>query len=217
MAFVADLDRPVLEEDDRRHLSGSLRLRAGAELTVSDGSGGWRVCRLGDDLEPVGEIHRSKPPRPPVTVGFALVKGGKVDAIVQRLTEVGVDRIVPFHAARSVIRWDDATALGRWLRMTRVMKEAAMQSRRVWLPQVEAVRPFDQVAGPATILADPDGDPLTEDLTEVMVGPEGGWTVAERGDRRTLRLGTEVMRAETAAVVAGALLVGLRARLLSAP
>lgn len=207
----------MLEEVDRRHLSGSLRLRAGDEVTAGDGHGGWRVCRLGDALEPVGGIHRAQRPHPPVTVGFALVKGGKADSIVQKLTEVGVDRIVSFDAARSVVRWDEATALDRWSRMARVMREAAMQSRRLWLPQLDPLRPFDQVVGPGTALADPEGGPLNENLTELLVGPEGGWSGAERKGRPTVRLGTEVMRTETAAVVAGALLVGLRAQLLSPP
>ena len=105
-AFVVDLDAPELSEDDRRHLQRVLRLRAGEDLTVSDGAGRWRMCRFADPLEPVGKIVESERPSPLVTVALALTKGERLDWAVQKLSEVGVDVVVPFAAARSVVRWD---------------------------------------------------------------------------------------------------------------
>ncbi len=74
--------------------------------------------------------------RAALTVGFALVKGERPELIVQKLTELGIDRIVPFVAERSVVRWDGDRAAGHVERLRRVAREAAMQSRRCWLPEV---------------------------------------------------------------------------------
>ncbi|MGH9281897.1 MAG: RsmE family RNA methyltransferase, partial [Acidimicrobiales bacterium] len=111
-AFVADLDAPALDEDDHRHLERVLRLRPGQAVTVSDGDGRWRSCvwRPGGDLEPAGQVEVEPAPAPPVTVGFALTRGDRPEWVVQKLTEVGVDVIVPIRAARSVVRWDEAKA-----------------------------------------------------------------------------------------------------------
>ena len=141
-AFVADLDAPELDDDDRHHFARVLRVRVGDPMTVSDGAGRWRSCRFGPELEPDGPVVVDPDPVPLVTIGFALVKGERPELIVQKLTELGVDAIVPFVAARSVVR-PDPERLGRQVaRWTRVAREAAMQSRRSRLPVVEPVTPF---------------------------------------------------------------------------
>src|SRR5690348_13124632 len=71
-AFVDDLDALELTDDDRHHLERVLRLRPGEEVSVSDGAGRWRLCRLADALEPVGEIIEDERPWPPITVAVAL-------------------------------------------------------------------------------------------------------------------------------------------------
>lgn len=182
-------------------------------LTVSDGAGGRRRCRFGARLEPVGEVERAARPHPPVTVAFAVVKGQRPEWAVQKLTEIGVDRIVPLLAARSVVRWPVGDEGGHLARLRRVAKEAAMQSRTVWLPAVDAVTPFEALAAePGVALAHPDGGRPSLAWPVVLVGPEGGWDEAELGAGSPLvGLGPSVLRTETAAVVAGALLCALRA------
>ena len=194
-----------------------LRLRAGEELTVCDGAGGVLRCRFGPRLEPVGEVERVPRPAPPVTVAFAVVKGQRPEWAVQKLTEIGVDRIVPLLAARSVVRWPPGEVGGQLARLRRVAREAAMQSRRAWLPAVEGVTPFADVAAEAgAALAHPGGGRPGLDRPVLLVGPEGGWDGGElaRGLPR-VGLGPSVLRAETAAVVAGALLCALRAGVVS--
>lgn len=216
--FVADLENPVVDDVDRHHLERVLRLRAGETVTVSDGCGGLRVCTFAaaGALEPAGEIDREPTPAPAIGVGFALVKGDKPEWVVQKLTECGVDRIVPFTAERSVVRWDEAKAARNLERLRRVAREAAMQSRRRWLPEVERVRSFAEVAGrPGVGLADGGADAALPDLARwatVLIGPEGGWSDAERaaGQGRFVRFGAHVFRAETAAVAAGTVLAALR-------
>lgn len=214
--FVADLDEPAVEDSDRHHLERVLRLRVGETVTVSDGRGGFRVCTFaaGGGLAPVGAIERQPAPTPAVGVGFALVKGEKPEWIVQKLTECGVDRILPFVAERSIVRWDDAKAAKNLVRLRRVAVEAAMQSRRRWLPEVAPLQPFAAAAQlPGVALADADGgSPDLVTTPVVLVGPEGGWSDTERRtDAPFVRLGPTVLRAETAAVAAGVLLSALRA------
>ena len=189
-----------------------LRLRAGEELTVSDGVGGWRLCRFGPTLEPVGDSGHEDRPSPEVTVAFAVVKGQRPEWAVQKLTEIGVDRIVPLLAARSVVRWPVGEVGGPGARLRRVAREAAVQSRRVWLPVVDPVAPFEAAAtSPGAALAHPGGGAPSLGRPTLLVGPEGGWDEVELGvDLPRVALGPSVLRTETAAVVGGALLCALR-------
>lgn len=210
-AFVADLAAPALDADDRHHLERVLRLGPGDPVTVADGNGSWRPCRFGDDLEPVGEVVVDPPPAPAVTVAFTLVKGDRPEWTVQKLTELGVDVIVPMHTERSVVRWTGERAERHVARLRRVAREAAMQSRRSRLPRVEEVAAFAEVAvRPGALLAAPGGRAPAVGDAVVLVGPEGGWTDAELDGATTLGLGPTVLRAETAAVAAGVLLTALR-------
>lgn len=212
--FVADVADPVLDDDDRHHLERVLRLRAGEAVTVADGRGGWRACAFaaGGTLEPVGEVEHRPAPSPTITVAFALTKGAKPETAVQKLTEVGADRIIPFAAGHSVARWEGERAGRHVARLRKVAREAAMQCRRAHLPVVEEVATFAEVAALAgACLADAGGAPPSLERPVVLVGPEGGWTDAERAaGLPAVALGPHVLRAETAAITAGALLAALR-------
>ncbi len=215
-AFVADLAAPALDGDDLHHLERVLRLQPGQAVTVSDGRGGWRSCTWGPGgrLDPAGPTEVEAAPDPAVTVAFALTKGERPEWVVQKLTELGVDRIVPFRAFRSVVRWDDGKATAQAERWRRVARQASMQSRRARLPQVTAVTGFaDVVAGdrPRVALASQGGGPPSLDRPVVLVGPEGGWDEGELACGLPLvGFGPSVLRAETAAVAAGVILCSLR-------
>jgi len=212
--FVADLTDPQLDDADRHHLERVLRLRAGEPVTVSDGRGGWRRCTFvaGGSLQPEGEVEQRPSASPPITIAFALTKGDKPELTVQKLTELGVDRIVPFVAARSIVRWDDERANRQVERLRRVAREAAMQCRRAHLPEVGDVADFASVARlPGAVLADAGGAPPSIEHPVVLVGPEGGWTDEERASGPApVGLGDHVLRAETAAITAAALWTALR-------
>jgi 16S rRNA (uracil1498-N3)-methyltransferase len=209
--FVEDIDAPVLSAGDRHHAARVLRIRHREQVTVSDGRGQWRSCWFGEELGIVSDVVSEAPIDDPVTVGFALTKSTKPEFVVQKLTEVGVDRILPFASERSIVRWEPAKADARRDRWQVVAREAAMQSRRAWLPTVAGVATFEQVAVAPAVLADLEGRRLMGSDRMVLVGPEGGWTDAERevGLERVC-LGPGVLRAETAAVVSGAFLASLR-------
>jgi 16S rRNA (uracil1498-N3)-methyltransferase len=219
-AFVADLDLPALDDGDEHHLARVLRLAPGSDVTAGDGAGRWRACRLtgGPALEIAGPIVGDPRPEPPITVAFALVKGGRPELVVQKVTELGVDRIVPFVAGRSVVRWEPGRAERHVERWRTIARQAAMQCRRTWLPEVAPVAGFDSVAAlPGAALADAAGAPPTLDRPVVLIGPEGGWTPEEReAGLPTVALGAHVLRAETAAITAGAILTAQRAGILDA-
>lgn len=201
----------MLSPEDRHHLERVLRLRPGDEVTVSDGAGGRLRCRFGPALEPVGELERVPRPHPLLTVAFAVVKGERPEWAVQKLTEVGVDRIVPLLTSRSVVRWPPGEG-AQVARLRRVAREAAVQSRRVWLPVVEGATGIEAIVNePGAALAHAGGDPPALGRPTVLVGPEGGWDEAELAAAPALvGLGPSVLRTETAATVAGALLSALR-------
>ncbi|MBV8159337.1 MAG: 16S rRNA (uracil(1498)-N(3))-methyltransferase [Acidimicrobiia bacterium] len=215
--FVADLTAPELAPEDRHHLERVLRLRPGEAVTASDGAGRWRPCRFGDVLEPVGAISTDARPTPAVTIAIAVTKGERLDWAVQKLTELGVDGIVPVACARSVARWEGDGAVHHVERLRRIAHQAAMQSRRSWLPTVGDVRSFAELAAaPGAVLADRGGAPPSLARPLLLVGPEGGWSEEEAAAPvPRVALGPTVLRTETAAVAAGTLLCGLRAGLVA--
>ena len=213
--FVDDVGAPELAPEDAHHLGRVLRLRPGEEVTIADGRGGWRLCAFADGtrLDPIGEVERVAPSDVPVTVAFALTKGDKPELAVQKLTEMGVDRIVPIAAARSIVVWDDDKAARNVERLRAIARAAAMQSRRAFLPVIEGATTLATLAGDGVALAHAPGGLLDETVTTIAVGPEGGWTDDELAViPRHVDLGPTTLRAETAALVAGVLLTGLRDR-----
>lgn len=201
--IVASLDVPEADPDDAHHLFRVLRLRDGETVTVTDGEGGWRPTAVaGGALRPMGDIVREPAP-PSCTIATAIPKGDRLDWMLQKLTEVGVERIVLVDCARSVVRWQPDRAERQLTRARRVMREAASQSRRVWMPVLDGPVSFAAVASlPGAMLADPDGEPQVTGSC-VLIGPEGGFSPEERAAGLPLvRLGDTVLRVETAALVA---------------
>jgi len=221
---VADLGRPTLDDDQRHHLVRVLRRRPGDPLTVGDGAGRWCTAVQGaeGDLEVTGDVISTPRARPELTIAFALVKGDKPELVVQKLTELGIDRIIPFRADRSVVRWDDDKAARVVARLRAVAASATMQCHRPHLPEVADVTDLAGLLGPdgpggGVALADREGSAPSLERPAIAVGPEGGWSEAEAaspGPR--VALGAHVLRAETAAVTAGALLAALRGGVVTA-
>ena len=189
-------------------------MRDGDEITVCDGAGRWRSARFGDAVEPTGEIVTVARAAPPITIVFALVKGDRPEWVVQKLTELGVDTIVPLVAERSVVVWPRDRVAHQLDRLRRISREAAMQSRQCYLPEVAAPVSFaDAVTARGVCLAHRGA--AAPDLAHptVLVGPEGGWSDCRaRGRPAEGRSRARVLRAETAAVAAGVLLAALRVR-----
>lgn len=223
-----------LAEGAVHHLRDVLRLAAGEEIIVVSGGVATRV-RLTEVGERVaGERLEDLPVRglPRVTLAQGLAKGDKMDDVVRQATEVGISRVVPFAADRSVVRLDTAKAAARTDRWRRIAAEAAQQSQRADIPQVHDVVAADALpdvlAGSVVLVCWEDAT-CAEGIAEaiarlapsagtdvaVVVGPEGGLTQREVGllesaGALSVTLGATVLRTETAGVVASALAVHAR-------
>jgi 16S rRNA (uracil1498-N3)-methyltransferase len=222
--FVDDPNAPELNPADRHHLLHVLRLVKGEVVLAADGRGTAVECRFTGDgplLEPIAAATTTARPTPPIAIAFAPMKGDRPEWVVQKLTELGVDRIVPLVTERGVVRWDRARAAKAVERFGRIAREAAAQSRRPWLPVLdEPVALGDLVERDRAVLAVADlgGGPPSLEQPVLAIGPEGGWSDAERAlGLPSVRLGDGVLRAETAAVAAATLLGALRAGLVSTP
>lgn len=217
--------------EDGHHLARVLRLRVGEVVTVADGAGRWRAYRVAVigapgsagtvvHLDAIGDPDREPARSPRLAVAFALTKGDKPELVVQKLTELGVDRLVPVVAERSIARPNAARAETARERWERIAREAARQCRRAALPVVEPLAPLRALAGhPGLVVAERGGGPA-ESLVlppggEILavVGPEGGLTAGEVDGLSPwgrLGLGPHILRAETAAVAAAAVLSAFR-------
>jgi 16S rRNA (uracil1498-N3)-methyltransferase len=205
-AFVESLESPWLEADDDHHLRRVLRVGVNDEITLSDGHGRWAPARLAPHgAELVGEIIVSAPPARPLTLLSAIPKGDRPEWIVQKLTELGVDRIGFVHCERSVVRWDTERSQRQLERLRRIAREAAMQSRRVWVPELLDVVALSSLDLSTAVLADPSGARELADDRTVVIGPEGGFSAAElSAGAEPVSLGPLVLRVETACLVAAA-------------
>jgi len=210
----------VLEGAEGRHAASVRRIRVGEVVDLVDGVG----TRCTGSVESVGretltvrlsERVLEPAPSPRITLVQALAKGDRGELAVELATEVGVDEIVPWQAARSVVKWDGdrgAKALAKWRSSAR---EAAKQSRRSWFPVVaDPVSTTEIAALPGDLLvlhesADtPLGEvPITGDVV-LVVGPEGGISDEELTvlGGTPVRLGPTVLRTSTAGAAAAAVI-----------
>ena len=206
--LVPDVDDPDVDDATAHHIFRVLRLRDGETVTVTDGRGRWRPCRVvAQALEPTGPSHATGARGRLFTVAFAIPKGERPEWIVQKLTELGIDRIVVLHTERSVVRWEADRAHRHIDKLQRVAIEALQQSRGLWLPEIVGPVPATDVVTVVPV-AEPGGRPLAAGDDGVAVGPEGGWSDGELEMAvARIDLGPSVLRVETAAVAGAARLV----------
>ncbi len=212
-ADVLDIDGDVvLDDDTEHHLDRVLRLRAGERVSVSDGVGRWRLAEVVTAsgslrLVPVTAVATATRAYPPLTIATAIPKGDRVDWLVQKAVELGVDVIQFLHAERSAVRWKPDRATKHVDRLQRIALEAARQSRRAWLP---VIRPPQDAATTLTgyVVAEPGGRSVAAGDSFVAIGPEGGWTSAElESAAEQVELGPMILRTETAVLAAVTLCV----------
>ena len=204
----------VIDHDVEHHLRRVLRLRPGEPVTVTDLAGKWRSTVVAGSrerlqLEVSGDVMVTDRLARSITIAAAIPKGDRLDWMVQKLTELGADRLVLLHAEHSTTRWDDARASAQRDRAERVSLEACRQSRRTWSMRIEGPVPALSVL-PDCVVAEPGGRPVVSSDDTIAIGPEGGWSNAELAAARgTVSLGSNILRVETAAIAA----VTLRASL----
>jgi 16S rRNA (uracil1498-N3)-methyltransferase len=216
-------ERVVLEGEAHRHLAKVLRLEAGHTLVIFDGGGteiDARVLSVGPrTIELVlGDRRAVSLAAASITLLQAVPKGDRMDLIVQKATELGVAQIVPVVAGRSVVR-PSSMRSRRW---QTIAQEAARQSGRADVPQVTEPLLLAEAVARATTGArfvlweEEHGQSLRRGLeggareVTLLIGPEGGLAVEEVVEARThgfvpVGLGPRILRVETAAIVAVAL------------
>jgi 16S rRNA (uracil1498-N3)-methyltransferase len=217
-----------LRGDEARHLARVLRAEAGQVYEISDRNAAYLaeiveaqaarvVFRV---LEPVP----SKAPPLRITLCAALIKFDRFEWMVEKATELGVEAIAPVEASRSEKGLFEASRK-RAERWDRVAKESSQQSRRLQPPEIRPAVRFEeglrQEAEVRYFLEEAQAPALWQVLPAIrttgaraalLLGPEGGWTDAER-ERATasgwqaVSLSTQVLRAETAAAAAIAILM----------
>lgn len=223
-AAVGDI--VTLTGAEAKHAAVVRRVRVGELISLGDGSGVWlsgaaslvEATRVDVQITSRTDVER---PNPQLVLVQALAKGDRDELAVQASCELGVDEIVPWQAARSVSRWESAKAAKGRERWATIVREAAKQAHRAWIPTVSEVQSTAQLAQRAgsqrMLLLEPSA---TIRLTELeldgrdivlVVGPEGGISGEElerleaAGAERVV-LGDAVLRTSTAGPAAIAVL-----------
>ena len=235
--FVAeDLtgDRVVLTGPEGHHAATVRRVKVGEPVDVVDGHGtrvSCTVTAVERDIVRLLVLHRTTEPAPSprIVLVQALAKGERGELAVELATEVGVDEVVPWVAARCIVKWEGergGKALRRWRSAAR---EAGKQSRRSWLPEVLEQHTTEQVvhraraAAAAIVLHESGTVPLagltlpTDGDVLLVVGPEGGIrdeeiAALEAVGAQTVRLGSSVLRTSTAGAAAASVVSAMTPR-----
>ncbi|CAN5502991.1 16S rRNA (uracil(1498)-N(3))-methyltransferase [Microbacterium sp.] len=214
-------DAVALTGDEAHHAAAVRRVRVGEEVTVGDGRGLWLTgeCEAASPREVIVRItDRTETPVPTrrIVLAQALAKGDRDELAVQAATELGVDEIIPWQAARSVSRWDAAKAEKGRARWASIVREAAKQAHRAWIPEVMPLETTAALAGRSAaslvVVLEPTSSQRVTDLgvdpsdlrdLVLVVGPEGGiapeeLAAFERSGAKVARLGDTVLRTSTA-------------------
>lgn len=224
-------ERVTLSGEEGRHAVTVRRLRVGERLELVDGHGMRALATVTSTAKAtleaeVHEVSEEPAPTPHLTVVQALPKGDRGELAVELLTEVGVDRVVPWAAARCVAVWRGERAEKGLRRWRNTAREAGKQSRRARFPEVTPLATTDEVV---TLLRSTDvGVALHEEGSvplaglpveraaslALVVGPEGGLTTEELAqlDVPAVRLGPSVLRTSTAGAAAASALLARTGR-----
>lgn len=216
--------------EDAHHISRSLRMAVGEEITVCDMQRNEYRCRLTSFLPDrvlatVTEVrHTNMEPPFFLTLFQALPKGEKLDTVIQKAVECGASRIVPFESERCIVRMKQEAEAHKTERRNRIAAEAAKQCGRGIIPEVLPTVSFrhmlDEAAKSELILFCYEGDgtaPVGKILAgvnfdalhtvSVIIGGEGGFSGAEADAARArgffmTGLGKRILRTETAPIFA---------------
>jgi len=211
---------------EARHIQKVLRLKKGDEIVLFDGRGteywgtiesqrvNWVTVKIGKESTP----RRESPIE--VILGQGLLKGDKMDYVLQKTTEMGVSAIFPFISSRTIPKLGAERFERRWNRWKRIVVESAKQCGRTVPPKIEAMRDFSSILEWAgrdlvkLILWEKEEISLKERMGEIdrdsrkflfLVGPEGGFCEGEISAARgngfiPVGLGPRILRSETVGV-----------------
>ena len=209
----------IFYESDIHHIKNVMRYKIGDQIEAI-----WDetiyLCQIAS-IEPlnVSIIDTKKENRDNninLTIAISLVQEQKFDLILQKLTELGVNKIIPIKTERSIVKLADSKLLKKYQRWQNICKEASEQSHRTNIPQIEKVLTLKELANYDSNLklicslndkTKPIKDYLKEELQEMLfvIGPEGGFSIQEENflmnnNFKPISLGKRVLRVETAAI-----------------
>jgi len=219
---AGQFDLPVAQA---HHARDVLRLAAGQTIEIFDDAGAVASATIiaCDPSRVTVTIDRTNPAPPQKTIiiiASAVPKSTRADWMIEKLSELGVDRFIPLATERSVVVPEGKQKLARW---SRLASEAARQSRRHGVMKIHPVTTLPDLlarlpefAAKAVYLSPDSPTPLTNLMTDpsdaklLLIGPEGGWSDAEtamftQAGLAALRLTDTILRIETAAIVAAAI------------
>jgi len=227
-------DTVTLTGPEAHHAAAVRRVRVDETVTLGDGRGAWLsgvVTWATPKQVNVRVTARDDVPSPAprFVLVQALAKGDRDELAVQAATELGVDAIIPWQAARSISRWDAKAdkGLARW---RTIVREAAKQAHRAWIPEVEGVaRTADlaiRAASARVLVLEPSASAhltaVSVDAADrrdvvLVVGPEGGiapeeLTALTEAGAQPVRLGDTVLRTSTAGAAALSVLSAVHGR-----
>ena len=222
----------TLTGDSAKHIAKVMRMTAGDEIIVVS-EGVAHVCEItavdqNIDVVQTGRTIASSEMPVRVTIACGLPKGDKLELITQKGTELGMHRLVPFKAERSIVKWDDKKGEKKTERLQKIALEAAEQSHRTHVPVIENPLSFQQLIAQlnrydAVFIADEEDAklatrttfaeklralPSNQELSILCIfGPEGGIARNESdkllsAGAQTMSLGPRILRAETAPLYA---------------
>jgi 16S rRNA (uracil1498-N3)-methyltransferase len=219
-----------LSPDQAHHARDVLRLREGdeAELFTASGQaarGTLASVTPGEVIVRVGEVTDSRPAAVQLTIASAIPKAARADWMIEKLSELGVYKFIPLITDRSVVHPEGKGKLARWQRLA---GESAKQSQRPGVMRIAPLTPVRDVLADVTadttalpLCTGPDAKPFSSVLPFppsmlLLIGPEGDWSEAELkvfADRHLtpLSLGATILRVETAAIAAAAVVAALSA------
>jgi 16S rRNA (uracil1498-N3)-methyltransferase len=229
LAGLAPGTAVTLDGDEGRHAVVVKRIRVGEQVALTDGAGTTATVTVtgtgkADLTATVDAVRTLEPEMPRVVVVQAIPKGDRGELAVEMLTEVGVDVIVPWAAARCVAVWKGERAAKSLAKWRTTAREAAKQARRSWFPEVTEMVGLDEVVALLTnasvpvVLHEAASGPLADlpvpgrGEIVIVVGPEGGISDEELAafaqvGAEPVRLGSSVLRTSTAGVAATAALL----------
>ncbi len=214
-----------IEGDEVRHIRRVLRLRTGDEIIVFDGSAKEYEGMIVEDgpssvVISIQNIFSSKKESPlEITLAQSVLKGEKMDYLIQKATELGVKKIIPFFSSRSVPLLEKSRRMKRHHRWERIAIEASKQCGRGVIPKIEPLQDYSEMLQNIApdflrfILWEKEGARLKEVLAGLkekikiffIVGPEGGLSqeevdLAKEKGFIPITLGKRILRSETASL-----------------
>lgn len=223
--------------DDAHHLIRVMRAQAGDRIICSDGRDREAIVAItqaGKDIveaEIVERLPLASEPAVQVWIAQSLPKGDKMETVIQKGTEIGASRVIPFVSERTIVQYDERKESKRLERWQKIAKEAAEQAHRNRIPAIAPACSWKQLlaltkeADLALICYEKEGQLQLRELLRnafsreaaqeeaqqvrtvmLIVGPEGGFSEkeiaeAELAGCKTVSLGKRILRTETAAMV----------------